>query len=472
MGDLPLPPSSASGLLTHDPAVTRSSFDEPNSSSASDNLALLDVLRQAVNAGTFSTDALLNAVADAARVVSGADGTAVASRLNGLVVCRARSGVIAPDLGAPVNADSGISGECLRTAAVLICKDTATDERVDPEVCRGLGIRSLAVVPLRGRMGILGILEAFSSRPEAFEGEQIDALRSLAEIAEAAYQREQSAPAPTPAVSRPALFAAPVASAADKGVRLTAKHYWIIGTVALAMLLITLVVRMSWRQAGADIAASEPHPQTVSAAENAGLGLPPRQVALKPDPTIVVHSTAVRSIERAPSQNVVRNAAELEPAADTARTAATVSKKSSAPDTAAQPIAPAKPEVADSDSPPNIQLAAANMPEDLSHLPSGSVPLPSFGAPVSKGVVEANLIRKVNPIYPPRARVERLEGSVILDAAIGTDGSVHKISVVSGPAMLANAAANAVYQWQYRPALLNGKPVETQKQITLVFKLP
>jgi protein TonB len=98
--------------------------------------------------------------------------------------------------------------------------------------------------------------------------------------------------------------------------------------------------------------------------------------------------------------------------------------------------------------------------------------MPSFGAPVSQGVVDANLIHKVDPMYPPQARVQGLTGSVVLEAEIGTDGAVRKVKVVSGPAMLADAAKTAIQRWRYSPAQLDGKPVPTEKQITVVFRLP
>lgn len=188
MGEVRLPGPSTSGLLSHDepslPPEVAPSAQSP------ENLALLDLLREAVATGSKSTDAILRAVAEAAGVLSGAHGTALALRQEGVIVCRARSGDIAPALGSPLSADSGISGECLRTATILVCRDADTDDRVDPEVCRSLGVRSIAVVPLRGRIGMIGILEAFSARAGAFEKQQIDCLRALAEIAESAYERE------------------------------------------------------------------------------------------------------------------------------------------------------------------------------------------------------------------------------------------------------------------------------------------
>jgi TonB family protein len=78
----------------------------------------------------------------------------------------------------------------------------------------------------------------------------------------------------------------------------------------------------------------------------------------------------------------------------------------------------------------------------------------------------------VNPIYPPEARIQRLAGLVTLDATIAEDGSVHNLKVISGPSLLASAATTAVKQWRYSPSTLDGKPIEVQKRITIVFKLP
>jgi TonB family protein len=61
---------------------------------------------------------------------------------------------------------------------------------------------------------------------------------------------------------------------------------------------------------------------------------------------------------------------------------------------------------------------------------------------------------------------------VILDAIISHDGSVPKVNVISGPPSLADAATRAVRQWRFSPAMLNGKPVDVEQRITVVFKLP
>jgi outer membrane biosynthesis protein TonB len=59
-----------------------------------------------------------------------------------------------------------------------------------------------------------------------------------------------------------------------------------------------------------------------------------------------------------------------------------------------------------------------------------------------------------------------------LHVVVGTNGEVESFRPVSGPEALARAAMIAVREWRYRPTLLNGKPIETQQDITFVFRLP
>ena len=86
-------------------------------------------------------------------------------------------------------------------------------------------------------------------------------------------------------------------------------------------------------------------------------------------------------------------------------------------------------------------------------------------------IVEANLIHDVPPTYPPEAGRARVEGTVVLLAVIGKDGSVQDVRVESGLPILAQAAIDAVRQWRYRPYMLNGEPVEVDSRITINFTL-
>jgi len=90
---------------------------------------------------------------------------------------------------------------------------------------------------------------------------------------------------------------------------------------------------------------------------------------------------------------------------------------------------------------------------------------------VSQGVSEGLLVHQVKPNYPALAKQARIQGSVVLQAAIGKDGSIQNLRLVSGHPMLAPAAIEAVKQWKYRPYFLNGEPVEVDTQITVNFTL-
>jgi protein TonB len=90
---------------------------------------------------------------------------------------------------------------------------------------------------------------------------------------------------------------------------------------------------------------------------------------------------------------------------------------------------------------------------------------------LSEGVLEAQLISRIEPRYPPIALQTKTEGTVRLHATISRDGSITALDVLSGHPFLVKAALDAVRQWRYRPTLLNGEPVEVETSITVIFRL-
>lgn len=98
---------------------------------------------------------------------------------------------------------------------------------------------------------------------------------------------------------------------------------------------------------------------------------------------------------------------------------------------------------------------------------------PSVHKPVSLGgrVAEANLVRKVMPVYPPLARSARVQGTVEFTALISREGRIENLQLVHGHPLLVNSAREAVLQWRYRPTLLNGEPVEVITDIVVHFTL-
>jgi protein TonB len=122
-------------------------------------------------------------------------------------------------------------------------------------------------------------------------------------------------------------------------------------------------------------------------------------------------------------------------------------------------------------------IPGGTLSEALSSTRSAPVPVKTFDpTPVKRirvaaRVVEANLIRDVAPQYPPEAGRARIEGTVVLLAVIGTDGSVKDVRVENGLPILAQAAIDAVKQWRYKPYMIDGEPVEVDSRITINFTL-
>jgi TonB family protein len=90
---------------------------------------------------------------------------------------------------------------------------------------------------------------------------------------------------------------------------------------------------------------------------------------------------------------------------------------------------------------------------------------------VGGNVQQANLIQKVQPVYPLQAKQDHVQGKVQFSVLIGKDGHVQNIELISGEPVLAYAAKDAVAQWVYKPTLLNGQPVEVLTQVDVNFTL-
>jgi periplasmic protein TonB len=97
---------------------------------------------------------------------------------------------------------------------------------------------------------------------------------------------------------------------------------------------------------------------------------------------------------------------------------------------------------------------------------------PAVPLPVGGDVKSAQLISKVDPVYPSIARSQRVSGSVVIDALIDAKGNVTTMKVLSGPTLLHQAAMEALKQWKYRPATLDGNPVSMHLTVSIQFRIP
>src|SRR5271155_3489702 len=140
-------------------------------------------------------DAALQLLAERAQYITGANGAAIALRRgqHNDMLCRASVGSNAPELGALLSMEYGLSGESVRTHKPLRCDDTERDPRVNREGCRQLGIASVVVMPIVSEQQVLGVFELFSGQPRAFDPRDLTALQRLGEMVETAVKHAVAA---------------------------------------------------------------------------------------------------------------------------------------------------------------------------------------------------------------------------------------------------------------------------------------
>jgi protein TonB len=90
---------------------------------------------------------------------------------------------------------------------------------------------------------------------------------------------------------------------------------------------------------------------------------------------------------------------------------------------------------------------------------------------VGGNVQSAAIIKKIAPVYPQLAKSARVSGVVHLAAIIAKDGTIQELHSLGGPALLIQAAMDAVKQWVYHPTMLNGEPVQVETTIDVNFTL-
>jgi TonB family protein len=316
-----------------------------------------------------------------------------------------------------LNSETGISGECLRSGETRHCTDTKNDPQVDAEVCRQLGLRSIVVLPIQGWRGVNGILEVSSTRPFAFGEQHISVLQHLAALAERA--RAAQPHGATSAVSKPPVeelsFGLLPASDRVGDVALAflgpRSRSFVLGLAGLlAIALLGLVIWLGWR--GPDETVDKAQAAARSSATSALVSTAEAHPAVEPHPPA--------------------NDRTLKPSAGVSRL-------------------------------PSASKAFAGTP--------AGTPV-KLAAKVDVLEGDYQLVRRVPPVYPAEARLERLEGTVTLSATVMEDGSVEDVQVVDGPPVLALSAVEAVKRWRYKPFEIDGKPATKEIRISVDFKLP
>src|SRR5215472_15185182 len=155
----------------------------------------------------------LAVIAQRAQAFTNASGTAIAlsEGSSDEIICRARSGASAPDVGTALRVEGSFTGLCIQSGKELRCDDAETDTRVDTAAIRALGIRSMVVTPIKEENRVVGVLAVFAPTAHAFTITHVAVLKTMADQISLLLQKERKAkegglqpetPAPV-AVARP-----------------------------------------------------------------------------------------------------------------------------------------------------------------------------------------------------------------------------------------------------------------------------
>jgi periplasmic protein TonB len=219
-------------------------------------------------------------------------------------------------------------------------------------------------------------------------------------------------------------------------------------------------------------------PQSPSAASTASSTTLSTQALNKVNPSSAASVTAAPLLSKSPS--VGSSPAVFNPAPER--------KVSNPPSGELAPVTPPEPEKKSSlgtvrlaapvvnrgdasqssaDVEPSIESSVSTSGADA--LASNHNNAPSVPLPVGGDVKPAQLIKSVPPVYPAIAKTQHISGNVQIDALVDTSGKVAEVKVISGPSLLHRAALDAVKQWKYSPALLDGQPTSMHLTVVVQF---
>jgi TonB family protein len=417
----------------------------------------------------LALDLVLHEIVEQVQSATNASGAALALiRGNDEMVCRATSGDNAPGLGIRVDTRKGLSGRCVQSRQVQLCDDTETDPHVNVEACRALNIRSILVIPVLHGEELLGVLEIFSPWPHAFGERHLQMLQASARrVVDNVRQTEEghartapqllAPPAEEPAVDRgsPESEVSALRSEEehqqqempDPGDDIDAegpRDYW---TNTLTILVVVLAIVLGW-MAGRVQWGKHPGPKAHPAA-----GAKPRTTGSSTSaPALPVGPAAKTNVLATTTSQPEARAAGTTSSAGLVvyQSGKVVFRMASLSRTKSVPRqATFSPVSSSTGSPKNSRLLA--LPSDLS------------------GKYVAS---RIEPEYPDRAREQRIEGPVVLNARVDRSGVVEVLTVLSGDPELVASAADAVRQWRFRPYEVNGVPVEFETRVTVNFTLP
>jgi TonB family protein len=417
-------------------------------------------------------DLVLNELAVRAAEATQASAAAVALVRGDEMVCRAATGHLAPGLGIPLKPRNGLSGACLQSRQPQLCVDTESDPRVDSDIARRLGIRSILAVPvfdINDSAKFTGVLEVFSTSPAAFSNSDQKLLEGFAEecarIQHAALELGQRKPVAVASTVRilPALVPSDLtpldltppdlAGFDSLPAHRSSYETWvlvlgaltILATVALSLLIGS---RIGWLGASRAVSSSHieqpaPEEQSSATAED------PQASQVVSEKSLAKKSSSEKGQGRASERATGRPSPTP---ADAAGDLVVYEKGKIVFRMKSTPIKQINDAVTEASS--TAQLA------------------PTQNIWLDPEQAEARLLRRTEPQYPPAALAAHRAGDVILEVQVADDGSVSNIRTLSGDPLLVTAATEAVRNWRYQPYRQHDQPAQFQTDVTLTFALP
>jgi TonB family protein len=410
-------------------------------------------------------DLVLEQIVCQTRLSTCATGAFIVLVRSGQMVARALNGATSAEFVAYLRRDPRMVDACLRAPAPQYCRNSENFPGLDVSVCRGLGARSIVLVPvLNDAKGKLGVLGAFSSQADAFTSGDLVAIQSMsqrvadtiARVDELASDSASRVPVPVQEIRRipshisvESIKARAIALAS--GARRSLLAALVAGTLLLAGWTLsrsvphdglhlfgrnsTAVVRQP--SALLPMPAALPNPPMVEPAKPAAIApVPTNPLPAKPFPAKSSNSVSIRAKHHVPDleiENTLDDGSGIVVFEDTGvKGASTTSQDSGA----------------------------------------GSASASSAPEIIPERTALARVVDRVEPEYPDVAKAHHVQGIVVLDVVVGVDGRVQRLSSVRGYPRLADAATDAVRQWRFEPLIRNGRPASFKTDITLTFALP
>ncbi len=447
----------------------------------------------------LALDLVLNEIVLQARLTTNATGAVIALEKSHKLICRATTGATSSEVAAFLNIPSGVSTACFETGDIRRIDDVTPDSHADSVAYQRAGVKSILVVPIStDEDKVLGILQIFSPRPNAFCDRDVLTLQALArriatniELVEKSYSvdanksaapLQQSSQISTPRhLPRPSRFqfrAPQFFSRLRTKRRKVMPANWaaMFGKTAFVLVLLAACVAAGkfWtRSRGttqpAVVHRSSPLPvqrTAIQPASAAALDIPRPEV--NPADAKSTISTPAPSRQQGPKSQVrspKRHATSItiDRKPIHKETTSTISDKKTADKTP-----PSSDEIVlFEDKEPSSQKPAIKTVSE----PVSPGPANSSVETISTQAALARLVQRVEPEYPNAARQQHIQGSVLLDVLVNESGAVAEMALVSGSSQLMPAAEQAVRQWHFQPLIKAGQPQKFKSRVGISFTL-